>query len=152
MESVRISLAASHDSSSPDVSGRRLCFALRMAGLATSSGLARESGCPGGAFGLRMLSKIGLAVFFDFCGELFLAIFSLHSCCLERSRCYRCPVQVSNKTSRKTDPGLWEERPERTCNSRLTTSGRARLHCHAASSRGFSAHSWSQHGGAAGTR
>ncbi len=69
-----------HDSSSPEVSGRRLCLAFRIAGLATSSGFARESGCPGGAFGLRMLSKTGLAIcFFDFRGELFLAMFSLHS-------------------------------------------------------------------------
>jgi hypothetical protein len=55
------------------VSGRRLCFAFRIAGLATSSGFARDSGWPGGAFGLRMLSKTGLTIFF-FCGEPFLAI------------------------------------------------------------------------------
>ena len=60
-----------------------MCFALRIAGLATSSGFARAIGCPGGAFGLRMLSKTGLALcFLDFCGELFLAILSLHSRCV----------------------------------------------------------------------
>ena len=56
-------------------SGRRLCFALRPAGRATSSGLARESGCPGGAPGLRMLSNTGRARWrFPFRGELFLTI------------------------------------------------------------------------------
>ncbi len=47
-------------SSSALSSGRRLCLALRPAGRATSSGFARLRGCPGGAVGLRMLSKIGL--------------------------------------------------------------------------------------------
>src|SRR6185503_8466794 len=70
-----------HDSWSPDASGGRLCFALRIAGRATSSGLARAIGWPGGALGLRMLSNTGLAFFFDFCGELFLAILSLHARC-----------------------------------------------------------------------
>jgi|SRR5687768_1122065 len=66
--------------SSSVVSGRRLCFALRWAGRATSSGFARERGCPGGATGLRMLSNTGIACdLFVFGGELRLAIFSLHS-------------------------------------------------------------------------
>src|SRR5205085_5601452 len=38
-------------------SGRRLCLALRSAGCARSSGLAREMGCPGGATGLRIEAK-----------------------------------------------------------------------------------------------
>ena len=38
-------------------SGLRLCFALRRAGRALSSGLAWAIGCPGGATGFRMLSK-----------------------------------------------------------------------------------------------
>jgi hypothetical protein len=38
-----------------------LCFALRPAGLANESGFERDNGCPGGAFGLRMLSKTGRA-------------------------------------------------------------------------------------------
>src|SRR6185369_10033115 len=67
------------------VSGRCLCFAFRPAGRATSSGLAREIGCPGGAPGLRMLSKIGRASRrFDFGGELLLSIIGLHSVCSDR--------------------------------------------------------------------
>ena len=42
-------------------SGRCLCFAFRPAGRATSSGLARDIGCPGGAPGLRILSNTGRA-------------------------------------------------------------------------------------------
>jgi len=52
-----------------------LCFALRIAGRATSSGFARDRGWPGGALGLRILSKTGLAgCFLLFRGELFLTI------------------------------------------------------------------------------
>ena len=62
-------------SSSAAVSGRRLCFAFRCAGRATSSGFARVRGCPGGATGLRMLSNTGLAcIRFDFGGAARLAI------------------------------------------------------------------------------
>ena len=41
----------------------RLCLAFRPAGRATSSGFARDKGCPGGATGLRMVSKRGLEDF-----------------------------------------------------------------------------------------
>jgi hypothetical protein len=63
--------------SSSTTSGRRLCLAFRPAGRATSSGFDRDKGCPGGAIGLRMLSKTGLEDFpFPFLpGVLFLAIF-----------------------------------------------------------------------------
>lgn len=61
--------------SSSVTSGRCLCFALRCAGRATSSGFARDRGCPGGATGLRMLSNTGRAcTLFPFGGELRLAI------------------------------------------------------------------------------
>lgn len=64
-----------HDSSPFDSSGRRLCFAFLCAGRATSSGFARDRGCPGGATGFRMLSNTGLACTrFDFGGEPRLAI------------------------------------------------------------------------------
>src|ERR1043165_763295 len=57
------------------VSGRRLCFAFRPAGRATSSGLAREIGCPGGAPGLPMLSNTGRACWgLPFRGDLLLTI------------------------------------------------------------------------------
>lgn len=140
-----------HDCSSPETSGRRLCFALRMAGLATSSGLARDSGWPGGAFGFRILSNTGRALsFFPFCGELFLAILSLHACCAERCRCYRRPERVSNR-SVQTHHGLVEVKPGQKLSSYLTILRRARLRCHAASWRGFSAHSWFRCGDAAET-
>ena len=45
----------------------RLCFALRSAGCARSSGLARVRGWPGGATGLRSESKTGLAPLFAVC-------------------------------------------------------------------------------------
>ena len=63
--------------SSPGMPGGLLCLALRPAGRATSSGFDLDSGCPGGAFGLRMLSNIGLPDFSlaDFCADVFLAIF-----------------------------------------------------------------------------
>jgi hypothetical protein len=62
--------------SSPLSNGGRLCFAFRCDGRAISSGFARDNGCPGGAFGLRMLSKITLLsiLFFGLDRELFLAI------------------------------------------------------------------------------
>jgi hypothetical protein len=46
-------------SSEPVTSGFRLCFAVRPAGLAFSSGFAWLIGCPGGAEGFLMLSKTG---------------------------------------------------------------------------------------------
>lgn len=56
-------------------SGRRLCLALRPAGRATSSGFDLDNGCPGGATGLRMLSKMGLEDFpLPFADGAFLAI------------------------------------------------------------------------------
>jgi hypothetical protein len=45
------------DSSKGASPGRRLCLALRPAGLAFSSGFAFAIGCPGGAPGFLMLSK-----------------------------------------------------------------------------------------------
>lgn len=52
-----------------------MCFALRPEGLASSSGFARERGCPGGAFGLRILSNTGLTDFLsDFDEAAFLAM------------------------------------------------------------------------------
>jgi len=116
-----------HDSSSPVVSGGRLCFALRIAGLATSSGLARAMGWPGGAFGLRMLSKTGLVPFFDFCGELFLAILSLHSRCFGTESMLaprqRRVKQNVWRTVRKTDYGPWEAGPSLNLIVWLTKSG-----------------------------
>jgi hypothetical protein len=64
---VRLLQITSYVSSSPGTSGGRLCFALRPAGLASSSGFERESGCPGGAVGLRILSNTGLT---DFLSDL----------------------------------------------------------------------------------
>src|SRR5262245_27773482 len=62
-------------SSSLGGSGRRLCLALLMAGRPISSGFERESGCPGGAIGFRILSKIGLdCLDLPLFGELFLTI------------------------------------------------------------------------------
>lgn len=54
-------------SSGSATSGFCLCLALRPAGLAFSSGLAWLIGCPGGAEGFRILSKIGRS----FCLALF---------------------------------------------------------------------------------
>src|SRR6202521_2880498 len=56
-----------------DSSGRRLCLALRCAGLAFSSGLACAIGCPGGAKGLRMESTIDALRFRCFAREDFIA-------------------------------------------------------------------------------
>ena len=63
-------------SSSRGNSGRCLCFAFRPAGRATSSGLARVKGWPGGAPGFLMLSKIAREEFSfaSLCGEFFLAM------------------------------------------------------------------------------
>jgi len=78
-------------------SGRRLCLALRPAGRATSSGFARDKGCPGGALGLRILSNTGRArCRFVFGGELLLAIIRLHSV-IRKLRCYRQRKRSVNK-------------------------------------------------------
>ena len=59
-----------------DSSGRRLCLALRCAGLAFSSGLACANGCPGGAKGLRMESTIDALRFRCFAREDFIVLSS----------------------------------------------------------------------------
>src|SRR5215213_4015855 len=74
-------------------SGRRLCFALRPAGRATSSGLARDIGWPGGAPGLRILSNTGRACCLDFRGELLLTI-TQPPLCLSGSAVMLAPAET----------------------------------------------------------
>jgi hypothetical protein len=81
--------------------GRRLCFALRPAGRATSSGLARDSGCPGGALGFLMLSNTGRACDrLVFGGELRLAIIRLHSSFMETAAMLS-PRQIECQTKQE---------------------------------------------------
>jgi hypothetical protein len=76
-------------------------LAFRPAGLAFSSGFAWLIGCPGGAEGFLMLSKIGRASFLDLLfGEFFFGIEAVSSgedYLLGRMfrECYRCLERVS---------------------------------------------------------
>jgi hypothetical protein len=91
--------------SSSVTSGRRLCLALRPAGRATSSGLARDIGCPGGAFGFLMLSNTGRACNrFVVCGELLLIIVRLHSSLLETAAMLS-PRQIRCQTKQEARVG-----------------------------------------------
>jgi hypothetical protein len=65
LKSLNSERTSDHSSSSIEASGFLLCLAFRCAGRAFSSGLACVKGCPGGAAGFRIDSKIGRASFLD---------------------------------------------------------------------------------------
>ena len=97
----------STSSSSAACSGFRLCFALRPAGLAFSSGFARLIGCPGGASGFLMPSKIGCrACFLEVLPEIDLVAISAGSCVkLKFAEITRNAIPVTQQVS-ITDRGV----------------------------------------------
>ena len=72
-------MTSCYSSSEVDASGRLLCFALRPAGFAFSSGLAWAIGWPGGASGLRIEPTIDFLRFLCFACEDIASEFGVNS-------------------------------------------------------------------------